>query len=75
VRSDWQAVVSFRFTGQPMRMEDRLLNPLGFQVTAYRRDAETAADANPTESSLAQPPAIRANGAGAPAAPAEGARQ
>lgn len=37
---DWQAFVSFRFTGAPMRMEDRLINPLGFQVTSYRRDAE-----------------------------------
>jgi type IV secretion system protein VirB8 len=64
VRADWQAIVSFRFTGAPMRMEDRLLNPLGFQVTGYRRDSETAADqaltpaaAVPAESSLAQPPA------------------
>jgi len=63
VRADWQAIVSFRFTGAPMRTEDRLLNPLGFQVTGYRRDSETAADqprvpipAVPTESSLAQPP-------------------
>jgi len=37
---DWQTFVTFRFTGAPMRMEDRLINPLGFQVTAYRRDAE-----------------------------------
>jgi type IV secretion system protein VirB8 len=27
-----------------MKQEDRLLNPLGFQVTNYRRDAETASD-------------------------------
>jgi type IV secretion system protein VirB8 len=26
-----------------MTMEDRFLNPLGFQVTSYRRDAETVA--------------------------------
>lgn len=37
----YAAVVGFRYTGQPMRMEDRILNPLGFQVTSYRRDAET----------------------------------
>jgi type IV secretion system protein VirB8 len=42
VRYDWQSIVTFRFTGQPMKQEDRLLNPLGFQVTNYRRDAETA---------------------------------
>jgi type IV secretion system protein VirB8 len=64
LRSDWQAVVSYRFTGAPMRMEDRLLNPLGFQVTGYRRDPETAAnkalihvpaqESVPAETSLAQ---------------------
>jgi type IV secretion system protein VirB8 len=37
------AVIGFEFSGAPMRMEDRLLNPLGFQVTSYRRDAEAAA--------------------------------
>ncbi len=39
----WTAVVSFRYSGAPMRMEDRFLNPLGFQVLSYRRDAETVA--------------------------------
>lgn len=38
--ASYTAVIGFAFTGAPMRMEDRLLNPLGFQVTAYRRDAE-----------------------------------
>jgi type IV secretion system protein VirB8 len=74
VRFDWQATVAFRFTGQPMKMEDRLLNPLGFQVTSYRRDSEVAADqqlvpvpvpgdggAVPSDSSLAQPGANGAN--------------
>jgi type IV secretion system protein VirB8 len=80
VVTDWQAIVSFRFTGQPMKMEDRLLNPLGFQVTGYRRDSEMiapatpAANVHPSQSSLAQPPPIGANGAGAPPAPAEGAK-
>ncbi len=36
----WSAAVSFRFSGAPLKMEDRLVNPLGFQVTRYRRDAE-----------------------------------
>jgi type IV secretion system protein VirB8 len=39
---DYAAVLSFRYTGAPMRMEDRFTNPLGFQVLSYRRDAETA---------------------------------
>jgi type IV secretion system protein VirB8 len=42
-RRDWAAVVKFGFTGGPLSMEDRLINPLGFQVDHYRRDAETAA--------------------------------
>lgn len=37
----WSAVVTFRRSGAPMRMNERLINPLGFQVTEYRRDAET----------------------------------
>jgi type IV secretion system protein VirB8 len=41
----YAAVIAFRYTGAPMRMEDRFINPLGFQVTRYRRDAETVAGA------------------------------
>ncbi len=40
-RLPYTAVIGFQFTGEPMRNEDRFLNPLGFQVTAYRRDAES----------------------------------
>jgi type IV secretion system protein VirB8 len=36
----WVATVRYRFTDAPMQMEDRLVNPLGFQVVGYRRDAE-----------------------------------
>lgn len=39
-RQSYAAVIGFRYTGSPMRMADRFLNPLGFQVTSYRRDAE-----------------------------------
>lgn len=39
-RESYAAVVGFRYTGAPMRMADRFLNPLGFQATSYRRDAE-----------------------------------
>jgi type IV secretion system protein VirB8 len=37
----WVAIVTYRYSGEPMATEDRYLNPLGFQVTAYRRDPET----------------------------------
>ncbi|MBU6318958.1 MAG: hypothetical protein KGS00_04835 [Alphaproteobacteria bacterium] len=75
----WRAVVSFRFTGAPMRMEDRLLNPLGFQVTAYRRDrlsppaavlpiADTVTPQETVTSPLAQTPAMGIDTSSPPAA-------
>ena len=36
----WVAVVRYRFSGEPLSIEDRLVNPLGFQVVQYRRDQE-----------------------------------
>jgi type IV secretion system protein VirB8 len=41
-RRDWAAVIRYGYSGAPLSAEDRLINPLGFQVTHYRRDAETA---------------------------------
>ncbi len=38
--SSWVAVIRYRYSGAPMRIEDRFVNPLGFQVLRYRRDAE-----------------------------------
>jgi hypothetical protein len=37
--------MSFRYTGAPMTNGDRFINPLGFEVTSYRRDADTPAAA------------------------------
>jgi len=34
------ATVGFRYVGGAMREQDRLVNPLGFQVTSYRIDPE-----------------------------------
>ncbi|MDP9057595.1 MAG: type IV secretion system protein [Pseudomonadota bacterium] len=39
-RAFWAAVVRFRFSGEPMALADRLINPLGFQVVSFRRDQE-----------------------------------
>ncbi|HEV7658855.1 MAG TPA: type IV secretion system protein [Allosphingosinicella sp.] len=36
----WVAVIRYRYSGAPMRMEDRLINPLGFEVLHYQRNAE-----------------------------------
>jgi len=37
---NWVAIVSFRFVNLPEGEEERFINPLGFQVTAYRVDQE-----------------------------------
>ena len=34
------SAISFGFNGRPLSQADRYDNPLGFQVTRYRRDAE-----------------------------------
>ncbi|RYY25554.1 MAG: type IV secretion system protein [Sphingomonadales bacterium] len=36
----WVSIIRYRYSGEPMRAEDRYLNPLGFQIVHYRRDAE-----------------------------------
>jgi len=43
----WVAIIRYRFSGEPMTREDRFVNPLGFQVTGYRRDAEEVTPAEP----------------------------
>jgi type IV secretion system protein VirB8 len=43
----WSAVITYRFSGADMTMADRLINPLGFQVVRYRRDAEMPVAAAP----------------------------
>lgn len=40
----WAAIVNYDFSGAEMSADDRLLNPLGFQVTRYRRDQEALAE-------------------------------
>ena len=39
-QTNYVAAISFGFNGRPLRPSDRFDNPLGFQVTRYRRDAE-----------------------------------
>ncbi len=38
--SNYVSAISFGFSGRALRQSDRFDNPLGFQVTRYRRDAE-----------------------------------
>lgn len=42
----WASVIRYRYSGDAMTAEDRLVNPLGFQVVRYSRDAETIPEAS-----------------------------
>jgi len=62
----WVALIRYRYSGAPMQMEDRFVNPLGFEVLRYRRDSE-ALPAEPESPSptadqpmLAKPPVQQA---------------
>lgn len=39
-RSIWQAMVTYRYSNAPMSEDDRLVNPVGFEVTDFRTDPE-----------------------------------
>lgn len=41
VSQHWVSVIGYQFVAAEMSEADRYLNPIGFQVTSYRRDAET----------------------------------
>jgi type IV secretion system protein VirB8 len=67
-RNGWIALVRYRYSGAPMSIEDRLVNPLGFQVIRYQRDAEILPEPVPATApapGLAPAPAL----APLPAAP------
>jgi type IV secretion system protein VirB8 len=51
--NSWVSVIRYRYSPEPMKLEDRFVNPLGFQVTGYRKDPETM----PTGTVGAPPPA------------------
>ena len=56
----WISIVRYSFSNAPMTFEDRLVNPLGLQVSSYRRDAEAPIA---REASLATPGTSPANSA------------
>jgi type IV secretion system protein VirB8 len=66
----WAAVIGYRFSNEPLSVADRLLNPLGFQVVSYRRDAEAPAPPEPQADTTAADTtaAARVPAATAPAA-------
>jgi len=67
----WVAVIRYQFSTGALSMEDRFLNPLGFQVVRYRRDAESAPAPTDAEPPLTATPGVVVPGATAtpPAAP------
>jgi len=49
VAQPWSAVITYRYSEAEMSMADRLVNPLGFQVLRYRRDAEMPPESSSPE--------------------------
>lgn len=76
----WAAIVRYRYSSEPMKLEDRFVNPLGFQVISYRRDPEALSalapsTVNPTTAAPVSSPAYYSGSPQpipAPAAPAQG---
>lgn len=61
----WVSVIRYRYSGEPLSLEDRFVNPLGFEVSHYQRSAEALpppAPASPTPmpapSASPQPPTL-----------------
>jgi type IV secretion system protein VirB8 len=61
----WIAVVRYRYSREPMALEDRFVNPLGFQVVSYRKDQE----ALPVASESVATAAVAPTAAGTAASP------
>jgi type IV secretion system protein VirB8 len=66
---NWVAVIKYRYSNAPMTVEDRYVNPLGFEVIDYRKDAETLPVETIAPASQAASPATLQP---IPAAPAPG---
>lgn len=51
----WMAVVTYAYSGEPMNIADRMINPLGFKVSRFRRSMEALAPAEPRSATSAAP--------------------
>lgn len=40
-QENWVAAIQYRYSNKPMTINDRYVNPLGFEVIDYRKDAES----------------------------------
>jgi type IV secretion system protein VirB8 len=54
--NQWVAIIKYRYSKEPLDMESRLLNPIGFQVTEYRRDSEAPPPVESSYSSTSAAP-------------------
>jgi type IV secretion system protein VirB8 len=54
--SSWVAVIKYRYSGEPMKLEDRFVNPLGFRVISYRKDPEALPASAPQAATAAPGP-------------------
>lgn len=45
----WVAVIRYRYSGEAMSLDDRLINPLGFKVASYQRNAEAPPPSQPVK--------------------------
>lgn len=52
----WVAVIRYRYSGEPMSVADRFVNPLGFQVERYRRSMEVLPAPDPQPAMQTQQP-------------------
>ena len=62
-RTAYVAQIRYRFAGEPLAMDDRLVNPLGFEIAHYRRDQEALPASGPAALNIA-PPAPTASASG-----------
>lgn len=53
----WVAVIRYRYTAAPLKLEDRFINPLGFEVARYQRNAEVLSPPGDTAPSTDTAPA------------------
>lgn len=67
----WVAVIRYRYAGEPLKLEDRFVNPLGFEVSHYQRNAEALPPAEPAPQT--SPPASPVPAAQQPSGPAPAA--
>jgi type IV secretion system protein VirB8 len=64
--SAWVAVIHYRYSQAPMSLEDRFVNPLGFQVTGYRKDQEVLTPDAASQAPAATATSVAPSGSSAP---------